>query len=91
MHRQPVNPPQITPALEKFVTCLNKFSNVVLIAHGRRFEFPVLVSAFLKGGNVNQLLSSVCDFVDSLIILNWCFRQIGGIEEYLFIFVYKER
>ena len=69
VHGQPVQPLQTTSALEKFVTWLNKFSNVVLVAHnGRRFDFPVLVSAFLKGGNVNQLLSSVCGFVDSLTV-----------------------
>ena len=42
---------------------------IKILAHnGRRFDFPVLVSAFLKGRNVNQLLSSVCGFVDSLTV-----------------------
>ena len=69
VHGQPVKTLQIRSALEKFVTWLNKFSNVFFVAHsGRQFDFPVIVSAFLKGGNVNQLLSSVCGFVASLTV-----------------------
>ena len=49
VHGQPVQSVQIKSVLSKFVTCLKKFQNVILVAHnGRRFDFPVLVSAFLK-------------------------------------------
>ena len=49
VHGQPVQSVQIKSALNKFVTWLKKFPNVILVAHnGRRFDFPVLVSAFLK-------------------------------------------
>ena len=60
VHGQPVQSVQIKSALNKFVTWLKKFPNVILVAHnGRRFDFPVLVSAFLKIRDVNLLLSAV--------------------------------
>ena len=60
VHGQPVQSVLIKSALNKFVTWLKKFPNVILVAHnGRRFDFPVLVSAFLKIRDINLLLSAV--------------------------------
>ena len=60
VHGQPDQSVQIKSVLNKFETWLKKFSNVFLIVHnGRRFNFPVLVSAFLKIRDINLLLSAV--------------------------------
>ena len=60
VHGQPVQSVQIKSVLTKLVTWLKKFPNVILVAHnGRRFDFPVLVSAFLKIRDINLLLSAV--------------------------------
>lgn len=59
----------IRSSLEQFIAWLNMFSNVILVAHnGRRFDFPVLLSAFTKCGNMDKLLASVCGFIDSLAV-----------------------
>ena len=60
VHGQPVQSVQIKSVLNKFVTWLKKFPNVILVAHnGRRFDFHVLVSAFLNIRDINLLLSAV--------------------------------
>ena len=57
----------IQTVINEFSTWLSKFDNVFLVAHnGRRFDFPVLVSACVSCGLYDTLISNVTGIVDSL-------------------------
>ena len=69
VYGQPVQSVQIKSALNKFATWLKKFPNVIPVTHnGRRFNFPVPMSAFLKIRDINLLLSAVPGFIHSLSV-----------------------
>lgn len=64
---QQVQSIHISSALDQMTTWLSKFRNVCLVAHnGRRFDFPVLVSALKKNGAFEKI--SEFAFIDSISI-----------------------
>ena len=72
VHGEPVESIKIISALEKFLKWLQKCHYVILVAHnGRRFDFPVLISALMKL-DINRLFATVCGFIDFLAV----FRKI---------------
>ncbi|XP_045215031.2 uncharacterized protein LOC123565087 [Mercenaria mercenaria] len=59
----------IQSAIEKLCRWLDQFSNVFLIAHnGRRFDFPILMTAVQKTKTTDVFFKSVFGFVDSLSV-----------------------
>lgn len=74
VHGEEVNAVNITFALTDFLTWLNNFPNVILVAHnGRKFDFPVLMSTLHCLKMTNMLLSTVSGFVDSLSVFKKAF------------------
>lgn len=59
----------IRQAIMKFMKWLGKFQNVVLVAHnGRRYDFPVIVTAL---NNINQAVlfyNNAAAFIDTLTV-----------------------
>lgn len=63
----PVQTVTLKTAVNEFSSWLSKFDNVFLVAHnGRRFDFPVLVSACISCDLVDKIISNVTGLVDSL-------------------------
>lgn len=76
VHGKPVAAFGINDALERFWSFLGQFSCVVLVAHnGRRFDFPVLVSAVTSVGAIDKMFSKVSGFVDSLPFFKKAFEH----------------
>ena len=66
----------ILTAIEKLCDWLKPFQNVILVAHnGRRFDFPVLMSAVIKNNLTNLFLESITGLVDSLTVFK---KQFPG-------------
>lgn len=64
----------IHQALHSFCSWLKKFDNAILVAHcGKRFDFPILVSAANAIGLIEQYLICVQGCVDSLALFKKVF------------------
>ena len=69
VHGQPAESSKIKPSLEHFIQWLKKYPNIILVAHnGRRFDFPVFLSAVRSCGFMDILFQIVCGFIDSLTV-----------------------
>jgi len=59
----------VNEALTNFIAWINKFENVSLVAHnGRRFDYPVLMSALVSVNLHAAFTSSVVAMIDSLTV-----------------------
>ena len=80
VNAQLVNSEHIQTAVNRFIEWVKKYPNVVLMAHnGRRFDFPVLMSALMKLGMAEYFCASVCGLLDSLVALK---KKYTGMESY---------
>ena len=76
VHGKQVEPKPIQAALVDFCSWLEQFENVILIAHnGRKFDFPVLVSACAVNNLLNRMCASVKGCVDSLALFKKTFPE----------------
>ena len=70
---EPVEAENITHAVHKFMTRIEDFPNVILVAHyGRRFDFPVLVSTLDSLDVISRCFGCVRGFIDSIEV----FRKV---------------
>jgi hypothetical protein len=68
-----VEPDTIHTATDKFLKWLEKYQKVVLIAHnGRRFDFPVFISALKSTNNFQKFCNIFVGCIDSLPV----FRKV---------------
>ncbi|ESP04817.1 hypothetical protein LOTGIDRAFT_156040 [Lottia gigantea] len=66
VHGKNVEHVSITIAIQKLFKWLKNFPNVVLVAHyGRKFDFPVIASAFVNTNTVDLFLNNVTNLIDS--------------------------
>ena len=72
----------IQSALEDLCTWLEQYDNVVLLAHnGRKFDFPVLVSAVGKNNLYDRLCTCVLACVDSLSLFKKIFPNESSYKQ----------
>lgn len=70
----PVEAYKIQHAMQSLCEWLEKFQNVILIAHnGRRFDFPVLVTAASNTGLLQRLTNCVAGCLDTLSLFKKVF------------------
>ncbi|XP_045176635.2 uncharacterized protein LOC123537131 [Mercenaria mercenaria] len=75
-----VEPSSVTTALNDFCTWLEKFNNVILVAHnGRRFDFPVIISAINNVQLQERFFKCVSGCTDSLSVFR---KQYPGRSSY---------
>ena len=75
---EPVEAESVTTAMNKFMTWLERFPCVVLVAHnGRRFDYPVLISAITCLDFISRFFCCVVGFIDSLPV----FRKVFPNQE----------
>lgn len=66
---EPVENKSICESVTNFLNWICKFPNAVLVAHnGRRFDFPVLLSALSFIGKRDDFVECVIGFIDSLSV-----------------------
>ena len=69
VNRMPVVCVSIDTGLTEFFSWLNQFQDAYLVAHnGRRFDYPVLVTACAATENLESLSSTVTGLVDSITV-----------------------
>ena len=72
----------IHPAIDNLLSWLEKMQNVVLVAHnGRKFDFPVLISAISNVKALDKFYSCVIGFLDSLTMLKKVFPGRGSYKQ----------
>ncbi|XP_053393709.1 DNA polymerase III PolC-type-like [Mercenaria mercenaria] len=75
-----VEPSSVTTALNDFCTWLEKFNNVILVAHnGRRFDVPVIISAINNVKLQERFFKCVSGCTDSLSVFR---KQYPGRSSY---------
>jgi DNA polymerase III alpha subunit (gram-positive type) len=82
---EPVPFMHIKPALEEFLDWVQKFQNVVIVAHnGRLFDFKVLCNALVNCDLQQMFTSRVSAFCDSLTLLR---NKYPKLQKYTQIFL----
>ena len=79
----------IKTGLQQLCSWLQKFKDVCLVAHnGRRFDFPVLITALVKNNLKEQFMQCVLAFCDSMALFrkvfpNQCLKQESLVKSVL--------
>jgi DNA polymerase III alpha subunit (gram-positive type) len=79
----------IKTGLQQLCSWLQKFKDVCLVAHnGRRFDFPVLITALVKNNLKEQFMQCVMAFCDSMALFrkvfpNQCLKQESLVKSVL--------
>jgi DNA polymerase III alpha subunit (gram-positive type) len=82
VHGANVAPQPISLSLKSFTDWLQKFKNVVLMAHnGRKFDFPVLVTAYENCDLLTSLYESIRACVDSLSVMKKTFPDQSSYKQ----------
>lgn len=72
----------IQSAIDQLCAWLENYSNVVLIAqNGRRFDFPVIMSALIHTNTTERFIKCVTSFIDSLPVFKKIFPNQSHRQE----------